>query len=58
MQIQQLSQVESELTSLTLKQQWLQQDKEKLLKEAEERNHKVGGVRGQVSRGVVLMLPS
>ncbi|XP_031435369.1 ninein-like protein isoform X2 [Clupea harengus] len=39
--IQQLSQVESELTSHTLKQQWLQQDKEKLLKEAEERNHKL-----------------
>ncbi|XP_062375344.1 ninein-like protein [Sardina pilchardus] len=39
--IQQLSEVESELSSLTLKHQWLQQDNERLLKEAEERNHKV-----------------
>ncbi|XP_029554043.1 ninein-like protein isoform X2 [Salmo trutta] len=39
--LQRLSEVESSLTSLTLKHQWLEQDKERLLREAEERTHKV-----------------
>lgn len=39
--IQQLSEVESELTSLIQKHQCLQQDKERLLKEADDRNRKV-----------------
>ncbi|XP_023863807.1 ninein-like protein isoform X2 [Salvelinus sp. IW2-2015] len=39
--LQHLSEVESSLTSLTLKHQWLEQDKERLLREAEERTHKV-----------------
>lgn len=36
-----LSEAESELTSLNLKHQWLERDKERLLREAEERNLKV-----------------
>ncbi|KAJ8014305.1 hypothetical protein DPEC_G00038870 [Dallia pectoralis] len=39
--VQRLSEVESSLTSLTLKYQWLEQDKEKLLNEADERNQMV-----------------
>lgn len=43
-QLQHLTEVESVLMSLTLKNQSLQQDKENLLKEAEERNKKVGSL--------------
>ncbi|XP_047668756.1 ninein-like protein isoform X4 [Tachysurus fulvidraco] len=39
--LQHLTEVESALTSLTLKNQTLQQDKESLIKEAEERNKKL-----------------
>ncbi|XP_038816381.1 ninein-like protein [Salvelinus namaycush] len=39
--LQCLSEVESSLTSLTLKHQWLEQDKERLLREVEERTQKV-----------------
>ncbi|XP_046884846.1 ninein-like protein isoform X2 [Hypomesus transpacificus] len=44
-----LSEVESELTSLTLKYQWLEKDKEKLLREAEERNLKVEKLQESLS---------
>ncbi|XP_041736765.1 ninein-like protein isoform X4 [Coregonus clupeaformis] len=37
--LQRLSEVESSLTSLTLKHQWLEQDKERLLREVEGRTH-------------------
>ncbi|XP_066553166.1 ninein-like protein isoform X2 [Amia ocellicauda] len=40
-QLQHLKAVESELTSLALKHQWLGQDKDRLEKEAEERNQKI-----------------
>ncbi|XP_050932487.1 LOW QUALITY PROTEIN: ninein-like protein [Lates calcarifer] len=36
-----LSELEAELSSVTLKQQWLEEDKAKLLREAEARNDKV-----------------
>ncbi len=36
-----LSGLEAELSSVTLKLQWLEEDKAKLLREADDRNHKV-----------------
>lgn len=36
-----LSELEAELSSVTLKLQWLEADKSKLLREAEDRNNKV-----------------
>nr|XP_020477938.1 ninein-like protein isoform X5 [Monopterus albus] len=36
-----LSELEAELSSVTLKQQWLEEDKAKLLREADDRNNKV-----------------
>ncbi|KAM6996881.1 ninein-like protein isoform 2-T3 [Tautogolabrus adspersus] len=36
-----LSELEAELSSVTLKLQWLEEDKAKLLREADDRNHKV-----------------
>ncbi|XP_058881040.1 LOW QUALITY PROTEIN: ninein-like protein [Acipenser ruthenus] len=39
--LQRLKEVESEFSSLTLKHQWLEQDKECLVKELEERNAKI-----------------
>ncbi|XP_029927171.1 ninein-like protein [Myripristis murdjan] len=36
-----LSELEAELSGVTLRQQWLEEDKARLLREADERNHKV-----------------
>ncbi|CAB1343503.1 unnamed protein product, partial [Coregonus sp. 'balchen'] len=46
--LQRLSDVESSLTSLTLKHQWLEQDKESLLMEVEERTQKVEKLQGSL----------
>ncbi|XP_041722818.2 ninein-like protein isoform X3 [Coregonus clupeaformis] len=46
--LQRLSDVESSLTSLTLKHQWLEQDKESLLVEVEERTQKVEKLQGSL----------
>lgn len=40
-QVGRLSELEAELSSVTLKLQWLEADKSKLLREAEDRNNKV-----------------
>lgn len=40
-QLGRLSELEAELSGVTLKLQWLEEDKSKLLREADDRNNKV-----------------
>ncbi|KAG7462591.1 hypothetical protein MATL_G00186420 [Megalops atlanticus] len=47
--LQRLTDVEAELTSLTLKHQWLEQDKQRLVKDAEERAQKMEQLQESLS---------
>ncbi|XP_036402631.1 ninein-like protein [Megalops cyprinoides] len=47
--LQRLTDVEAELTSLTLKHQWLEQDKQRLVKEADERVQKMEQLQESLS---------